>query len=223
MNVVMCAVDTYQTADSLYYIHKTATGDISVEMFVESLNGIDSYCRFGLMIRSSLNNNSKYLSLFGYEGGNTATHLRSNDGDSTQTDGTPYTSLPNPLVNAWIKITKIGNTFQTFYKTGTDDWSSALATYTLELSDPYYYGIFLTSVWNNQEATGLGTLPIFSELLPDGWNEGDIGPDHSGASVASSSYTLLGDTIEMTASTGGEYLTRFNPKLSLFVHFASYF
>ena len=201
----MYAVGMWYAADSFYYIYKTATGDGSVEMFVENLNG-QYWARFGLMIRSSLDPDSKYFAFF--RNGNDVVqgiHLRPNDGDETWTDTNSYSSLPIPLVNAWIKITKSGNTFQTFYKTGTDDWSSALGTYTLELSDPYYYGIFLSS--NTATATGRGTLPVFSELLPDGWNEADIGPDYNGDSVVSSSYTLSGDTIEMTASTGGECLT----------------
>lgn len=44
-------------------------------------------------------------------------------------------------------------------------------------------------------------------LLPDGWNEANIGPDERGENVVSSSYTLSGDTIQMSAVTGGEFFT----------------
>ena len=44
-------------------------------------------------------------------------------------------------------------------------------------------------------------------LLPDGWNEANIGPDGRGENVVSSSYTLSGDTIQMTAVTGSEFFT----------------
>ena len=45
-------------------------------------------------------------------------------------------------------------------------------------------------------------------LLSNGWNEADIGPDYRGTYVTSSSYSLTGNSIEMTALTGGEYLTQ---------------
>ena len=61
-------------------------------------------------------------------------------------------------------------------------------------------------------------------LLPDGWNEADIGPDAYGNIVSSSSYTLTDDTdtIEMTARTGSEYPTISRNCCFLFI-FASYF
>ena len=122
-------------------------------MFVESFTGTDLFSRAkgGLMIRKSLNTNSRHFSLFVTGSDGLRTQIRSINGGSTSKATTQ--DLPNN--NIWLKITKEGNEFQAYYKSSTDaDWSTFGSLKTIVFGDtPFYVGIAVTSHDNSKTAT----------------------------------------------------------------------
>ena len=148
--------DIWNYADGFHYLYQSAIGDVSVFMRVDSFTAtnITAWPKGGLMLRNSLDANSKHFSLFltGSEGLSNQWRLQDRGISSAHTNN----SLPNS--NIWLKITKIGNVFQTYYGTNPDYWIPFGANRTLEFSDHFYYGIAVTSRDIRNEVTLSGSL-----------------------------------------------------------------
>ena len=124
-----------------------------MEMFVESFTGSSAeWAKGGLMLRDSLNGDSKHFSLFVTGSAGVSNQWRSNTGGLTS--GTPSNELSNK--NMWLKITKTGSMFQAYYKTSASNtWSKLGSPQTIDFgSDIFYYGVAVTS----HEITRVATL-----------------------------------------------------------------
>ena len=118
-------------------------------MYVESFTGLnmDGWAKGGLMFRDSLNANSKNFCLLVTGDNGLRTQIRDGNGGST-VDPKESSSVPNGDV--WLKIEKIENTFQAFYKTGSqhpgNSWVPFGASNVLYFSSStFYYGVAVTS------------------------------------------------------------------------------
>eukprot|EP00956_Cyclotella_meneghiniana_P022986 scaffold44116_cov37-Cyclotella_meneghiniana.AAC.1 len=148
--------DIWNREDSFQYTYGSTSGDVSIEMFVESFTGnsLHQYAKGGLMLRDSLSGNSKHFSLY-VTGENTVNNQwRLNDGELTNQYG-----ISIGTKTAWLKITKTGNVFQAYYKTSVDTFSSwntlgsSQTIYFGSSDDIFYYGIAVTSHARNRLAT----------------------------------------------------------------------
>ena len=154
--------DIWDYDDEFHYFYQSAIGDVSVEIFVNSLTltgntgTIHDHAKGGLMLRDSLDANSKHISLFVYGLMGLTNQWRIQDGGFSYHDSNH--SLPNS--NIWLKITKTGNVFQTYYYTDTGYWIPFGESRTLEFSNHFYYGIAVTSHDNDQIVELSGTSYI---------------------------------------------------------------
>ena len=147
--------DIWNYDDEFHYLYQSAIGDVSVFIRLNGFTGtnINEWAKGGLMLRNSLDANSKHFSLFVTGSNGLSNQWRLQDGGYPGGD-TNY-SLPNS--NIWLKITKIGNVFRTYYDTYTGNWIQFGTSRTLEFSDQFYYGIAVTSHDNNQIVELSGT------------------------------------------------------------------
>ena len=101
------------------------------------------------MIRDALTPGSAYFSLFVTGSNGLSNQWRSCDGCETFGNG-------NALVdgrNAWLKVSKIGNTFEAYYKIEENaDWTAIGSAQTMQFSDASYVGIAVTSHDNSKTA-----------------------------------------------------------------------
>eukprot|EP00956_Cyclotella_meneghiniana_P028803 scaffold68082_cov91-Cyclotella_meneghiniana.AAC.1 len=154
--------DIWGTSDSFHYLYGSTSGDASIEMFVESLTGssLNEWAKAGLMLRDSLNENSKHFSLYVTGSNGLANQWRSSTGGATSVDNLPGSSNRN----MWLKITKTGNVFQAYYKTSASNsiWSTLGSSQTIDFgSGIFYYGVAVTS----HEATRVATLQGYMQSL----------------------------------------------------------
>jgi hypothetical protein len=144
--------DIWGTKDSFHLFDKQeVTGDVSIEMLVESFETQDWYGKGGLMIRESLAANSKHFSVFLTKEGNRMTSVfRSSTNGLTASD-------KNPSVydrHIYIKLTKTGNVFKSFFrKLDQADWTQIGATRTITFTNDFFYvGIAISAHDTNQVA-----------------------------------------------------------------------
>lgn len=146
----MFIADIWKKSDSFHYLYGSTSGDASIEMFVEDITE-DSMG--GLMLRDSLDANSKHFSLFIYSRSN---KLLSNSYRShTGADALANRKRDTPISNLWLKLTKTGNVFKSYYKTDNAESSwIEVGTQTIHFSsNTFYYGIAVTSFSTTRLAT----------------------------------------------------------------------
>ena len=112
------------------------------------------------MLRNSLDANSRHFSCYVTASNTVNNQWRSNDGESTNQYGISIGTR-----TAWLKITKLGNIFQCYYRTTyTNDWNLHGQSHTLDFSDIFYYGIAVSPYVNGNIVELRGTS--FVEIDP---------------------------------------------------------
>ena len=161
--------DIWNYDDEFHYFYRSAIGDVSVEIFVNGLTGtnINGWAKGGLMLRDSLDANSKHFSIVVTGSWGLSNQWRLEDGGQSNHD----TNYSLPMSNIRLKITKTGNVFQTYYHTNTG-WIQFGASRTLEFSNHFYYGIAVTSHDNNQIVELSGTSFSSSVITTNDTNNG---------------------------------------------------
>jgi hypothetical protein len=137
--------DIWDKADAFQFVKQPAEGDISVEMLVdEFISGGDWWAKGGIMIRDTLDPGSMHYSLFMTKEGNSLQNLyRGCTGCSS--GGSQDPSVKDRSV--WLKIVKIGNVFEAFFKRiGDTEWAKIGVPKTIDFSSAsFYVGIAVTS------------------------------------------------------------------------------
>jgi hypothetical protein len=132
-------------------------GDVKIEILVNNFIAANEYAKGGLMIRETLDPGSKHFSLTVSGTGDKGLRLywRENTSGLSQ-NPYPAPDRPAPVQdrNIWLRIVKIGNQFQAYYKqAGTTLWKNAGESKTIQFSNDFYVGIAVTSKDNGQIAT----------------------------------------------------------------------
>ena len=147
-NVTAGGRDVYGNSDEFRFGYRRVTGDFDTRVRVASLSATDAWTKAGLMARESLASNSRNVFAF-----TTPTTFRmttrSATGASTTGNGSVATSIPN----AWLRLRRVGSTFQSYYSTNGNTWT-LLAQSTVTMSADVYIGIALTSHKPGFAATG---------------------------------------------------------------------
>ena len=154
--------DIYLRSDSFHYLYayNSEGTDLEIEMFVKSFTFIGSnnpWAKGGLMIRESLDANSRYFGVFVSGSKGLVAQHRLDTGGITDT-ARKVSDARNH--NIWLKITKIGNEFQAYYKTSANaNWSTVGAKHTntnFPSAKSFHHGIAVTSndnTWHQATAT----------------------------------------------------------------------
>jgi len=157
--------DIWGRSDGFHFVSQPAEGDISVEMLVESFTSNHWWGKGGIMIRDTLESNSMHYSLFLTKNGN---YLANQYRSCTNCNSGHNNSPSVKDRNVWLRVTKIGNVFEAFFKRLDDtEWSKIGLTKTINFSSSnFYVGIAVTSHENSRLAELIGSdiavLPIIS-------------------------------------------------------------
>ena len=143
--------DIWRRSDQFHYDHYAASGDVTIEMLVDSFDVGHIWGKGGLMIRESLAPNSKHFSVVMTRDGNRMTNMwrPCTNCNSAHND--------NPRIydrSIYMKITKTGNTFEAFTrKLDSDEWTMIGATQEIQFTtDTFYVGIAVCSLDNTKLA-----------------------------------------------------------------------
>ena len=194
------------TSDEFFFYHHSQNGEVDFEVFVEDFVSPHELAKGGIMIRDALTPGSAHFSLLVTAGGAFGSTLskqwRTCDGCSTNDDDT-YSDddygFISPVEDLWLKVTKIGNTFQAYYKFWFDgEWSPFGSAETMQFSSDYFHvGIAVTSgdnsktaelLWRYNEPTEFGrNIGMVFSGLP-----GRVTPSATGGLIAKGSGSGVG-------------------------------
>lgn len=145
--------DIWNNADEFYFVYQQMTDDVTLVTRVDDLTNTNSYAKAGIMIRESLDANSKnaFLGITPKKG--IKFQYRTKTADKTGSSGssgkTPY----------WLKLERKGNTF-TAYKSSNGTSFVKIKSITFAMNQQVYIGLALSS-----HADGTLTTGIFSGVL----------------------------------------------------------
>jgi regulation of enolase protein 1 (concanavalin A-like superfamily) len=137
-DVVAEGLDIWGTADSFHFSHKQVTGDFDQIVQIESFTGPDIGGKAGLMVRESLNANSRnvFMGATIADQGYRFSQRSSTGGTTTNLfkGGTPV------YPNVWVRLRRQGNVFTGFSSTDGTNWTQRGQT-TLSLPTTLFFGL----------------------------------------------------------------------------------
>lgn len=131
--------DIWNTSDQFNFNHWQVTGNLTITARVTSITSTDFYAKAGLMIRETLNANSKFAfavtlpTLFNF-------HYRSATGENASAG--PYF---NPNYPIWLRLVRLNGVFTAYSSSDGQTWTKVNTSATISMADTVYVGLAVTS------------------------------------------------------------------------------
>jgi len=125
------------TTDQFRYVYESVSGDFDVKVQVTSLLNNDPKAKAGLMARTSLDLNAAnaYMRLNPISSNGPRFSYRTTTGGSTATQGSGSGTAP-----LWIRLQRVGNTFNTFYSSDGSTWIAS-GTQNIAMGSSIFLGL----------------------------------------------------------------------------------
>ena len=131
--------DIYGTLDEFRYVYQAASGNCEIRARVVSVQNTDPWAEAGVMIRETLNSNSKKVaSLVTFSNGVTS-QRRSSTGGYTYYSRTTGVAAPY-----WVRIVRSGNTFTVYRSANGTTWTSMGST-SVTMATNVFIGLAVTA------------------------------------------------------------------------------
>lgn len=141
-----CGADLDSNYDKFYYAYKKVNSDrIGIIAKIESLDSdklkstsSDNQAKAGVMIRETLDKNSKNAMAILTSSGDFQFGYRTNTSDNTT-----FSSLTDGLSSApyWVKLTRVGNEFRSFRSSDGITWEEINVIANIDMSNDVYIGL----------------------------------------------------------------------------------
>jgi hypothetical protein len=170
-DVTTSGADIWGSSDSFRFVNYTVSGDVTIEMKVNSFEGdpahdgyLYSWAKGGLMMRDTMDKNSKHFSLFVTGSNGLANQWRECTGCGSGHSKT-HNDNPRPV---WLQVKKVGNVFTTYFKYDEEGatWTQFGATKTIDFGSEFEVGIAVTAHSWGKTATLRGTDLNIEEAVP---------------------------------------------------------
>jgi fibronectin type 3 domain-containing protein len=140
--------DIWGSSDAFRYVYQAATGDCDITARVVTLQNTHNAAKAGVMIRESLNANSRHA----------MTNLTAINGleflRRTSTGGsTSGVAVPGVPVPSWVRLVRSGDTFTSYRSSDGVTWTS-VGSVTISMSSTVYIGLLVCSHVNGTLCTG---------------------------------------------------------------------
>jgi hypothetical protein len=145
--------DIWGRSDQFHFLFTKITGgeNFMIELFVEDLtSNLHEWVKGGIMIRDTLSGNSMHYSLFATGSNGLANQYRACTGCYSRHNGSP----DFPDRNVWLRITKIGYVFRSYYKHDDINWTQLGKSVPIPFSssNSFFVGVAVTSHVNSRIA-----------------------------------------------------------------------
>ena len=139
--VLASGADIWSTADEFHFVYQTLVGNGSITARVASIESTNDWAKAGVMIRESLNANSRYaMTLVTPTSANSVRlQYRTSTGGSSTSSGTGTAAAPY-----WVRLTRNGNTFTFEGSSNGSSWTT-IGTQTISMGSTVYIGLAVTS------------------------------------------------------------------------------
>ena len=146
--------DIWGSTDQFNYVSQPLTGNGTIVARVTSQSNTDPWAKAGVMIKQSTTSNSPYALLAVTPGNG----IRFQYGFNTDVAGGSYT-----FPNAWLKLTRSGNTITAYSSADGTTWTQ-VGTTTISMTNPVTIGLFTCA--HNSGALTTATFDNVSVTSP---------------------------------------------------------
>ena len=171
--------DIYNTADEFTFAYKPLAANGTIIVKVESVENTDPWAKGGVMIRESLNPDSRFAAVYATPGNGVRYQARLLNAGSATSDTSVATpeqmALKTPV---WVKLERSGTTFNGYYSTDGAKWTAmSWNPQTINMVGTPCVGLVVTS-----HKAGVGCTAQFSNASVTGasgaWQFAEVGIDH---------------------------------------------
>lgn len=142
--------ETSQTIDNFQYAYKSLDGDGEITARVLGIAGKTRDPKAGIMIRETLDDSSKSVSVI--LSSRTGIRLISLDGDARRGASTPTNQIDAPY---WLRIVRSANTFTGYISGDGSTWTQIGSPAKIAMTDRVYVGLAVTA--GNRDGSRLST------------------------------------------------------------------
>jgi photosystem II stability/assembly factor-like uncharacterized protein/regulation of enolase protein 1 (concanavalin A-like superfamily) len=148
--------DIWGSADQFHYLYKKVHGDVSISARVRYIGNIYSWAKAGVMMRESLDMDSKHTLCALTPGNGFANQWRSSTAGSSDNKDT------SGAAPGWVKLERTGNVFEAYFSTNGSNWELLNST-TIAMNDSIYLGLA-----NCSHIDGTLNDAIFDQIIING-------------------------------------------------------
>lgn len=134
--------DIWGARDEFRFVYASLSGDGEVVARVDNLSAPNSWTKAGVMIRQSLNANSRFAYALVSGSNGAAFHYRRSTGGSAASSGQADRAIRAPY---WVRLRRAGNTFTAYASTDGRSWRQLGGSINVSMGTNVYAGLALTS------------------------------------------------------------------------------
>jgi hypothetical protein len=138
-NVSGSGADIWGTADGFRFVYRSLTGDGSIVARVVSIENTDVWAKAGVMIRETLNANSRHASMFVTPAKGLAFQRRTSTGGTSASTAGPLSTAPK-----WVRVQRTGSTFTAAWSNDATSWTT-VGSVTISMGAATFVGFAVTS------------------------------------------------------------------------------
>jgi hypothetical protein len=128
------------SADSLYFVYQTLSGDGEIKARVYSEQDTGAATRIAVMIRESLNGNSRHATMTIDPSGAFRFQRRNSTGGSTKSTTAGKGTFPN----TWIRVVRSGDTITGYSSSDGANWTNVRSE-VIPMANTIYVGVAVAS------------------------------------------------------------------------------
>jgi regulation of enolase protein 1 (concanavalin A-like superfamily) len=191
--------DIWDNADDFRFAFKTLSGNGSVVVKVESLVNTNVWAKAGVMIRQSLDADSKFVySVISFSSG-ASMGWRSLAGGACESATVAGVAAPQ-----WIKLTRTGDVFTAQYSVDGKAWidvkTATIPSATVAMTGPVYIGLCVTSHNSAAITTAVMSDAAVTGSVSGDWQVATIGDDPQPFNSPTDLYLTVQDSSNKTAT-----------------------
>ncbi|HEY7640177.1 MAG TPA: DUF4038 domain-containing protein [Steroidobacteraceae bacterium] len=165
--------DIWNKADEFYYVYRTLAGDGEITAQVASVSNTNEWTKAGVMLRESLNANSRFALMCVTPGKGAAFHYRLTTGAGAAPNNSGDLTTKAPY---WVRVKRQGTTVSGYLSADGANWTLRKTITLTNLAATVYIGLALTSHLDGTIATAVLQDPVVTTAGGGGGTSPDTSP-----------------------------------------------
>ena len=193
------------SSDEFHFVYQPLSGDGQIIVRLVSMDNTGAYAKAGVVIRETLDGDSRYAGILVTPGNGVFFQYRSTTGGTTSYNWPGYSeSAP-----CWLKLTRSGNTFAGYVSADGSAWTQVYSSASIALATNTYIGMAVCSADDGTLCEAVFDNISFNTITYETFNEAKTS---SGATLTiDTPSTNTGDLLIAAVATDGDTSSTLSP------------
>jgi type II secretory pathway pseudopilin PulG len=171
-------VDIWDYTDGFHYVYQSLSGDGQIIARVVSVEYTNAWAKAGVMIRETLDGDSKHAMMVVTPGNGTAFQRRTSTGGISDND-----NVTGRVAPYWVKLKRVGNVFSGYESSNCSTWTQVGSSVTITMATDVYIGLCVTSHSDGDLCTAEIDSVGFSTVEYEGFTEAKVDSDDTSITI----------------------------------------